>query len=309
MTGPEQWLLLARQNHQHGNLAAAESLYRRVLDVHPEHADARMLLGVVKARTGALEDAVDLLEGAMPGASDPIACRASLAGVLRDLVRRHEGLLPASRASQQRQETVQEIFDERSSERVSDLELPPLPFTPDQLLLGVAYIDDETHSRVDEPLGFAPKNYVSIRDLHRLALAIARPDLPGVPDLGLTPAHRKHLLASMTDNPAESSNPVYADMDNGLRYKTMIGGMLEELPITRLRYVGKAGRAYGFHLDNAYIEDTKTKRAMVVTAVAYANANGVLNDNAYEYDGITRPFLRNLGQVLARAVLVEGEGT
>ena len=194
-------------------------------------------------------------------------------------------------------------------ERVSDLELPPLPFTPDQLLLGVAYIDDETHSRVDEPLGFAPKNYVSIRDLHRLALAIARPDLPGVPDLGLTPAHRKHLLASMTDNPAESSNPVYADMDNGLRYKTMIGGMLEELPITRLRYVGKAGRAYGFHLDNAYIEDTKTKRAMVVTAVAYANANGVLNDNAYEYDGITRPFLRNLGQVLARAVLVEGEGT
>ncbi|MEX1369069.1 MAG: serine hydrolase [Nannocystaceae bacterium] len=192
-------------------------------------------------------------------------------------------------------------------ERVSDLQLTP-PALGD-LRLGIACIDDQTHERIDEPLDFSTRNYVSVRDLHRLALAIARPELPGVPDLGLTKAHREHLLASMTENPAESTNPVYADMDNGLRYKTMIGGMQQVLPLDRIRYVGKAGRAYGFHLDNAYIEDRKTGRAMVVTVVAYANANGVLNDNVYEYDGVTRPLLRHLGHVLAQAVFIDGGGT
>lgn len=192
-------------------------------------------------------------------------------------------------------------------ERVSDLEMPPVDFR--ELALGVAYIDDESGERVDEPLDFGPKNYVSIRDLHRLTLAIARPELPGVPDLGLSRRHRAHLMASMTDNPGESANPAYPELDKPLKYKTMIGGMQQELPLERIRYVGKAGRAYGFHLDNAYVEDTKTKRAMVVTVVVYANANGVLNDNVYEYDGITRPLLKNLGRALARAVLVEGGGT
>ncbi|KIG11908.1 ATP-dependent protease La [Enhygromyxa salina] len=53
-----------------------------------------------------------------PGGS---AMLTALAGVLRDLVKRHESLLPASRASQQRQESVQEALDERDAARVGDL--------------------------------------------------------------------------------------------------------------------------------------------------------------------------------------------
>jgi len=45
----------------------------------------------------------------------------ALAGVLRDLVKRYETLLPASRASQQRQELVQEVVGEREPEAVGDL--------------------------------------------------------------------------------------------------------------------------------------------------------------------------------------------
>jgi ATP-dependent Lon protease len=45
----------------------------------------------------------------------------ALAGVLRDLVKRHEAQLPASRAGQQRQESVQEIMDEREPGVVGDL--------------------------------------------------------------------------------------------------------------------------------------------------------------------------------------------
>ncbi len=188
--------------------------------------------------------------------------------------------------------------------KVSDLDLPPTEAV--SLRIGAGYIDDDTKRRIDEPLDFSGKNYVSVRDLHRLTLAIVRPELPGVVQLGLDEADRAFLIAAMTEDPLESSNPVYTDPHySGLRYKTMIRGMLRAMPLEQIRYVGKAGRAYGFHLDNAYIEHRQTGRAMAVTVVLYANDNAVLNDNKYEYDGITRPFLKNLGEVLARRVLLQ----
>jgi hypothetical protein len=188
-------------------------------------------------------------------------------------------------------------------ERVSELVMPDTE--AGELRIGVAYIDDETGARVDEPLDFAGKNYASIRDLHRLTLALARPELPGVPDLGLREADREHLLKAMTEDPLASKNPVYTnEHDSGLRYHTMIKGMMKVIPLERILYTGKAGKAYGFHLDNAYVQDRESGRAMVVTVVGYANANGVLNDNIYEYDGITRPLLLGLGTILGRAVLL-----
>lgn len=51
----------------------------------------------------------------------PITMVLALAGVLRDLVRRHESLLPASRTSQQRQEAIRELEGERDPARVGDL--------------------------------------------------------------------------------------------------------------------------------------------------------------------------------------------
>ena len=190
---------------------------------------------------------------------------------------------------------------------VSDLELPPTDAVG--MKIGVAYIDDELGARVDEPLDFSGKNYVSIRDLHRLTLALNRPELPGVPDLGLRESDREFLLRAMVEDPLASTNPVYTDPhDSGLRYHAMINGMTRVMPLTRIHYAGKAGRAYGFLLDNAYVEDTESGRAMAVTLVAYANANGVLNDNQYEYDEVTRPLVKAMGEVLARAVLL-GEGS
>ncbi len=186
--------------------------------------------------------------------------------------------------------------------RRSDLELPPTP-TPG-LKIGVAYLDQDKQ-RVDEPLDFSQKNWVSLRVFHALALSLARPELPGAVELGIEEKHRAFLLQAMTEDPLASKNPVYTSpKKSGLRYHTMIQGIMRALPLERIRYVGKAGRAFGFHLDNAYIEDRKTGRAMVVSAAIYANSDGVLNDDRYGYDPVTRPFLKDLGEVLARAVLL-----
>ena len=83
-------------------------------------------------------------------------------------------------------------------------------------------------------------------------------------------------------------------------------GVLEVLPLKRARYVSKSGRAYGFHLENAFIEDTKTHRGLFVTAVVYVNPNGVLNDDDYGYDDTSKPLLAALGEALTRALLSDG---
>lgn len=149
--------------------------------------------------------------------------------------------------------------------------------------------------KVDEPFDFGPKNYVSLRDLHRVTQSLVRPGTEGAIDLGIDEDGRAVILKAMTGHLVKGKR--------GATHKPLLPGLLEEVPIERLRYVNKAGRAYGFHLDSAYVEDTETKRAFLVTAAIYANPNGVLNDDDYAYDEVSGPFLAAVGQSLARAVL------
>ncbi len=188
--------------------------------------------------------------------------------------------------------------------RESDLVQPPteLPGTK----VGSAFINRDK-KLVREPRDFALKNYVSMRDLHLLQLALLLPDLGGCPDLGLSSQGHAFLLRAMTEDPSESDNPRFIEPRfAGRRYKLMSAGIERVMPFDRVRYVNKPGRAYGFHIENAYVEDTKTGRAFFVTAGIYVNENGVINDNRYEYDEISRPFFENLGETLATQLLVEG---
>jgi aspartate beta-hydroxylase len=55
--------------HDEGELDQAETLYRHILAIHPEHAGALCYLGLLQAQHGRSDDAVHLLRGAL--ASDP----------------------------------------------------------------------------------------------------------------------------------------------------------------------------------------------------------------------------------------------
>jgi hypothetical protein len=185
--------------------------------------------------------------------------------------------------------------------RRSTLELEPTN-VPD-IQVGVARIG-RSGIRHDEPRDFSRKNYISLADLHRLHVAIVRPELSDLEDLGIEPEHRKALLAAMSEDPLESKNPTYTKPRfSALRYKLMLVGIIRVLPREQIRYVNKPGKAYGFHIENAYVEDLETGRAFFVTAGVYANENEVINDNRYEYDEISRPFFKDLGEVLARRLL------
>jgi len=72
----------AARQHELGNLAVAESLYRSVLQAAPENVDALQLLGVLKHQNGESEEGMKLLERARARAPENPEIQANYAAVL-----------------------------------------------------------------------------------------------------------------------------------------------------------------------------------------------------------------------------------
>ncbi|MEM6789535.1 MAG: serine hydrolase [Myxococcota bacterium] len=172
--------------------------------------------------------------------------------------------------------------------RTSDFVMTPTPAR--RLDVGDGY--REGRKVIEGPMNFGEKNYASLRDLHRLHMAVVFPSLVPDAELGLSPPDHELLVGAMTGRLHPGKR--------GAVHKPMLPGLAEVVPkLDRLRYVNKSGRAYGFHLENAYVEDTAAGRGFFVTASIYANPNGILNDDDYAYEETSAPFLAAVGRGLA----------
>lgn len=163
----------------------------------------------------------------------------------------------------------------------------------------------ERHGKppVPGPIDFAAHNAAPLCALQRLTIALVAPELT-VADLGLAADDRDFLLTAMSEDPRASANPLVRDPKRGVdRFKPMLPGLARVLPRERIRYVNKAGKAYGFHVENAYVEDLETGRAFFLAATIYADSDGVIDDDAYDYASVTVPFYADLGELLARELL------
>ncbi len=154
------------------------------------------------------------------------------------------------------------------------------------------------------PMDFADRNAAPVCALQRLTVALVAPTLAGV-DLGLDPDHREFLLAAMQADPHASTNPRFTDPAQSIdRFKPLLPGIARVLPAAQVQYINKAGKAYGFHVENAFIKDTRSGRAFFVTAAIYADRDGIVGDDNYAYADVSVPFFADLGELLARALLV-----
>ena len=169
--------------------------------------------------------------------------------------------------------------------------------------IGRAYRKDD--QQVAGPLDFSQKNAFSLSDQQWLLRAVLFPEtVPAARRLRLAPADYARLRAALSELPRESAHPRY---DPGHFPDTYVkfllgGGGLAPLP-TGVRVFNKIGQAYGFLIDNAYVQDEAHGVEFLLSAVLYVNADGVLNDDKYEYDSIGFPFLRDLGRRVYEAEL------
>jgi len=164
--------------------------------------------------------------------------------------------------------------------------------------LGEGYMQgDEFHSG---PMSFLKKNRISLSDLHRLVIMIARPDLKiaGESSLDLEENDRSFLMECMGLFPRDAGFKSYGDD----YCKPLLPGLSRVLPRSQWRVHNKIGRAYGFTLDTAYVSNADSSRAFFVSVVLYTNANNIMNDDKYEYSTVADPFIEALGETLARYV-------
>jgi hypothetical protein len=186
----------------------------------------------------------------------------------------------------------------------SDLVLPPR--TQGGLEVGTAYIEPGGSARIDQPMDFREKCSMSLADLQRLLGALVEPRLETGVDLGalgLGEADRKFLVKTLGEAPGELSPTRWqGEAYREARFRPTLTGVLRVRPRERLEVRGKAGRAYGFHVENAYYRDRRTGRAFFLAATVYANEDGVLNDGRYEYGRVSEPFFTALGELVAREV-------
>jgi len=186
--------------------------------------------------------------------------------------------------------------------RVSALRMPSHP--QPAWLLGRAHIDPISNARVEAPMDFAERNGMSLEDQQRLLAWVVRPDV----DLGVrAPAGWREddgafLRQVLGENAADLRGAAFADPKHTeARYRPALAGVLRVRPREALEVRSKAGKAYGFVLDNAYYRDLRTGRAMLLTVVAFSNSDEVMNDGRYDYAVVVEPFLRAVGEAAARA--------
>ncbi|MCX6337276.1 MAG: serine hydrolase [Bacteroidetes bacterium] len=167
------------------------------------------------------------------------------------------------------------------------------------VLIGNGYLNNND-SLIKAPLNFSEKNRISLSDLHHIMQSVIFPDQTASKHrFNLSSDDRKFLLQWMHTTPTESSYPTYDSSDYYPAYaKFLMLGSEKGLIPSNIKIFSKAGDAYGFLLDNTYIIDTAAKVEFMLSAVIYVNADGILNDNTYDYRTIGLPFMKNLGNII-----------
>lgn len=172
-----------------------------------------------------------------------------------------------------------------------------------ELQLGTGYMS--TGKLVAAPMSFAEKNAISLEDLQDVLVEVVRPEIDtgkvGFP--GLTLEQRRFLVSTLGELPRESANPRFDPEkvpDNACKW--ILEGVRRAVPAEHLRIYDKIGRAYGFTIENAYVEDARTGRGFFFAMVLYTNPDGVLNDDRYGYEEIAAPFFDDVGESITRVV-------
>jgi hypothetical protein len=182
--------------------------------------------------------------------------------------------------------------------------LQPEAYNPDPIdfshinKMGKGYLNAKD-SLINEPIDFTFANNLTVEQLQGLLQSVMFPgSVAKKQRFHLTGHDYAFLYRYLSQYPSESDYPKY---DTAKFYDSYVKFFFRDSTHTMPDYVrvfNKVGWAYGCLTDVSYVVDFKNKVEFMLTATIYVNADGILNDDKYEYDTVGWPFMNKLGQTI-----------
>lgn len=167
-----------------------------------------------------------------------------------------------------------------------------------QVWIGNAHFN-RNDSLVRTPMDFTKHNNLPLEDLHRMVQSVMFPkSVSKKQRFHLTPDDYQFLYRYMSAYPPESKYPAYDTAEFFDSYTKFFFKGDKQKPPSNIRIFNKTGWSYGFLTDAAYVTDFANGIEFLLSAVIYVNADGVLNDNKYEYTQNGYPFFRELYTII-----------
>ena len=166
-------------------------------------------------------------------------------------------------------------------------------------LLGRGYYDSND-SLVHAPMDFTRHNNVSLWDYQQTLQSVMFPSsVPEKQRFKLTAGDYRFLYQYLSQLPSETNYPKYDTSefyDSYVKFFFM-DSVNKKLP-EGIRVFNKVGWAYGFLTDISYVVDFKHNIEYMLTATVYANSDGILNDDKYDFETVAHPFMYAVGQAV-----------
>ncbi|QIH35747.1 MULTISPECIES: serine hydrolase [Sphingobacterium] len=167
-------------------------------------------------------------------------------------------------------------------------------------LQGKGYMNDKDQL-IHEPWSFEGLNVYALEDQQLILKKLLFPEAFKSKDrFNLKKEDYNLLYDYMSRYPFESDFPKYDPVEFWPTYSKLLfyGREKDTVLNPNIRIFNKYGDSYGYNIDNAYIVDFEHGVEFLLAVVVQSNENGIYNDGIYEYETVTYPFLKNIGQLL-----------
>lgn len=152
---------------------------------------------------------------------------------------------------------------------------------------------------------FGTKNAVRLGDLCTLMELIAMPErFPPAQRPDVDAQARAELVWAMSARPGECQSPVLETPPGGEEDLRPLARGLSRGLLPSMRVIEKIGQAYGFTTSAAAFVRGET--VVSVAATIETSANGILNDDRYEYRELGEPAIEAVGAAVGRAASRRG---
>lgn len=168
-----------------------------------------------------------------------------------------------------------------------------------KILIGKAHYDRDEKLQ-NAPMDFTTHNNAPLKDLQQILQSVLFPaSVPRKKRFKLSDDDYHFLYTAMSTLPTETRYPRYDTTEFFSSYTKFFmfkSGKTSVPP--NIRVFNKTGWSYGFLTDVAYIVDFEKNIEFMLSGTIYVNADGVLNDNKYEYEEIGYPFFKEVGNII-----------